>query len=516
MPNKKILAYISNPKLENALMLAVLAIAGFIIFGRCLDFGITYLDDYYLISQSKALISEPENIGKIFTSTIFPEQNSYYRPMLLISLLADFITGKGSYFSFHLTNLILHILTAFLLFIFLKEIAPRKIRTFLALLFLVSPLTISGAAWIPGRNDSILAIAVLLSFCSTASLAQTGKKSRVMFIFLSSLFALLTKENAVSLVIALPWLCFCFTEGTANSKKRILLTAFASAAAAVVWFFMRSAARPSFGIIDLETFFSSFVYIPHLLGKMMFPFFPAPIYELQDISGYYPLATLAAAITVYFFAKERKNASFIVFGFALFFLFGIPAFISEKAAEGNIYWLEHRYYVPAAGLYIAASQIILPDLNRKIKIAIKILFSGILIMSAAISYLYIPVFREKSSFWDTVAKQPAYHAKALTLAGDAYYDKWLIENKIEYAEKAVDRYAESEKLLSDMQIPEHISKDSLYNYGLASLAISDLKNARIACETLNRENHLEAAQSLLTLIKQKEAAIKTENESTNP
>src|SRR5205823_3912121 len=72
--------------------------------------------------------------------------------------------------------------------------------------FTIHPALTQAVAWIPGRNDVLLAIVVLSSFAYFIKYLQTGKK--LFFVLHGLLFfvGLLTKETT----IALPLLCFLY------------------------------------------------------------------------------------------------------------------------------------------------------------------------------------------------------------------------------------------------------------------------------------------------------------------
>ena len=491
--------FITRFHLESLFMLITLLTAGFLLFGQCLGYGITYLDDYALLSQHKALLSSISNIPQFFTTSLYPDAYAYYRPMLLLSFLWDFTAGDGTYFYFHLTNLLLHILAAFSLYLFLKEICPRNPRVFRSFLYMCCPLTVSGAAWIPGRNDSLLAIFVLMSFYFAALFAESGAKKYLVSVFLCSLAAMFTKENASMLLIAVPWLVWCLdNERAAQSdyRRKILIVSAAVLPAFLIWFFMRAAARPITGEIQVAAFFNSSLYIPHLFGKMLFPFFPEPAYELHEISTGYALIIPAVILFFYFFVSERENSSIIVFGLSLFFMFGATAFLSEKpVTPGRAYWLEHRYYLPYAGLLTAMSQFMIPICKKKCRSYFMPAGFLILIISAAVSICYMPVFKDKASYWTKVAERPEYRDNALAFAGDAYFDKWQITDDADSLAKAVSAYTEAEQLKSANGKPP-MELRQMYNYGIACLASGNIGKAEKIYNIIKQEKPQEFAAAL--------------------
>ncbi len=482
--------FITRFHLESFFMLAALLAAGFLFFWKCLGYGITFLDDYALLTQYKPLLSSPSNISQFFTTTLFPEASAFYRPVLLLSFLWDFTAGEGTYFYFHLTNLLLHILAAFSLYLFLKEICPRNPRIFLTFLYMFCPLLVSGAAWIPGRNDSLLAIFVLTSFYFTTLFTESESKKYLAAVFLFSLAAMFTKENASMLIIAVPWLVWCLDneKSMQSDYRRKILLAFAAVLPAfLVWYFMRAAARPFSGEIQVAAFFNSSLYIPHLFGKMFFPFLPEPAYELHEISIGYAFIIPAVILIFYFFVSERENSSIIVFGLSLFFMFGATTFLSEKPViPGRAYWLEHRYYLPYAGLLVAMSQIMIPICNKKCRTYFMPAGFAVLAISAVVSFCYMPVFRDKASFWTKVAERQEYCDNALALTGDAYFDRWQINNDNDNLKKAMEAYSEAEQIKNKTGKP-HMDIQQMYNYGIVCIASGDIEKAEMIYNIISQE-----------------------------
>ena len=60
---------------------------------------------------------------------------------------------------YHAMNLLFHLLSVLLLFVLFKKVGLDKLKSFLlTLLFAVHPVLSQAVVWIPGRNDTILAM----------------------------------------------------------------------------------------------------------------------------------------------------------------------------------------------------------------------------------------------------------------------------------------------------------------------------------------------------------------------
>ena len=176
------------------------AIITFALFGQSINFSYTYLDDQTLILNSMDKLKSPSFLSAAFSEDVFHSPTGhgfYYRPILTLSFMADAMIGKGSFSMFHITNIICHILATFLLFLFFIELGSDRLKAFLfALIFLVHPMVTQAVAWVPGRNDTLLAIFILCSFIFWLKFLKSEGNRYVVLHLLFYTLALLTKENA--------------------------------------------------------------------------------------------------------------------------------------------------------------------------------------------------------------------------------------------------------------------------------------------------------------------------------
>ena len=144
-----------------------LALISLVIYAQSLFFGYTYLDDNVLVQDNLFFLKDIGNLGKAFTTEVFHLLHSsaaYYRPMLTLSFMWDAIVGGGALWMFHVTDIAIHITVVALLYlVFLKLEGSPKLSFVLSAFFAVHPALSQAVSWIPGRNDSLLALFVLAS-----------------------------------------------------------------------------------------------------------------------------------------------------------------------------------------------------------------------------------------------------------------------------------------------------------------------------------------------------------------
>ncbi len=97
-----------------------------------------------------------------------------YRPGVLISLAVDFALWGNSALGFHLTNVVLHGLTAWLVYLLTQVVTGRAdLAMVTAILFAVHPAHVEAVAWTSARGDLLVSVwmvvAVLLYHLSLRS-----------------------------------------------------------------------------------------------------------------------------------------------------------------------------------------------------------------------------------------------------------------------------------------------------------------------------------------------------------
>ena len=415
----------------------ILVILGLAIYARTIFFDFSYLDDNALILENYPIISNISNIGQIFSSDVFFSPDKfYYRPMLNISFLIDAVLAGPLPVMFHLSNILLHILASILVFQLFKKLGQNKYLAFLfSLLFLVHPVLTQAVAWVPGRNDSLLAIFVLGAFLSFLSFKEKPLL-RYYLAYLIFLFgALLTKETAVFLpaLVIFYWL---FLESKKISVSDKWLFVIGSGAIGFFWFLMRRLALGG----ELTNYGSALLGVagnsPALLvyiGKILFPFNLKTFPILED-SSLVPGVIAVIILSVLLFLSRQKRWPYVVFGVAWFLLFLLPAFIRPTGLPD---FLEHRLYLSFIGFLILVAEIDwVKNLNWQSR-RILALAGLFLIFLAALSFWHSGAFASRLSFWQSAAIGSPHSPLAQKNLGTMYYLDGANDKAEEYYQRAL-------------------------------------------------------------------------------
>jgi tetratricopeptide (TPR) repeat protein len=297
----------------------------------------------------------------------------------------------------------------------------RALSFFWSLFFTVHPALTQAVAWIPGRNDILLGVFVLLSFMSFLSYLEGRKKAQLALHLLFLLLALLTKESAAALCALCAFFLFFMRGRQYGSGGAAPLWA-GWAVIVSGWLLARTAVLQKvlgdapFDIAGSLT--ANFPALPAYLGKIFFPVDLAILPVLKDLPLVYGLA--AAVITAgLVLASGTRRMNHIVFGFVWFLLFLLPSFIQSAAAVA--YFSEHRLYLPLIGFIFLLAELDLQGIFRLPGRRAAVLGGSVLCLFFATAFVHGGNFRDKISFWKKAVKSSPGSAFNCNNLGAMYY-----------------------------------------------------------------------------------------------
>ncbi|MEI7528197.1 MAG: tetratricopeptide repeat protein [Elusimicrobiota bacterium] len=422
---------------------AAVVLTGFLVYFQTLRFGYTYWDDTALILDNYGFIGHMSNILNAFNQEVFAALHSpstYYRPLLTVSLMLDAQLGGKLPLVYHCTNLFLHLSASCLLFVFLTKLKyKRKTALMAALVFVAHPVLTQAVAWIPGRNDSLLAVFVLAAFINFLSYYET-KRTRYYFAHLLFFaLALFTKESSLSLVLAAS-LYLHAVAGEKSLFKQEQYLAYGWLGTGLAWFLLRKHALVNPLHIPLAETLRSFAEnLPAVIqfaGKTLLPLNLAVMPTMHDTSFLYGgLSILAAGVLL--FVSKNKRTSFVLFGGAWFLLFLLPSLL-RPYPEMNADFCEHRLYLPIVGVIILLLE---TDAAKFIAGSDRRLFSSGLLLTAvfgALAFSHSKNFRDRLSFVQNAVKNSPSLYTAHTNLGTLYLDNGEIDKAHQEYLKAVE------------------------------------------------------------------------------
>jgi protein O-mannosyl-transferase len=382
-----------------------LALAALVVYFPAFFMKFTELDDSIFIRDFHAY---NEDIGNLFTSFqrgLFDAvKDPYYRPLFMDSIVLNYQVSGDNVMSYHVVNVLLHIIAVALLYRLFLRLNIKHLPAFmLTLVFAVHPVLSQAIAWIPGRNDTLLAIFVFSFFLFSIDYTDTGKIGSLLLSFLFLLLAYFTKETAVFAAPAAFVLLVIVLRKNWRDMKIVIQYGMWVACFAV-WFFARSVATvQSSGIASMQAltdFIKRLPVIIQYLGKIFLPFNLSVFPTQEDTVYYYGIVAVLLLGTAIFLYKNR-NMRMILGGFAVFLLFLAPALLVPLRLNEQTF--EHRLYLPLFGILLVVSQTAL--LQNKLAEK-KLFFSGMVVcvILTGINFKHQQNFSDPLTFWTSAAE----------------------------------------------------------------------------------------------------------------
>jgi tetratricopeptide (TPR) repeat protein len=239
---------ISKPR--NAILILLIFSLG--LYYKTLNAELLSLDD-------KGLVYSYNNGNTDIKNFFFPQEtHSYYRPVIQLSFLIDYLIWMDHESGFHLTNIILHSANVLLVYILCQFILKLQvpgsrfqvktmnmehyiIAFFAALIFAIHPINTEAVNFISARTDILATFFVLISFLLFLYYKNPSlipRLSSLVFLFLSVLtylLAILSKEVALTL----PLIIIAYEYFSSRRFKTILGLSIFFALPVIIYFYLR-------------------------------------------------------------------------------------------------------------------------------------------------------------------------------------------------------------------------------------------------------------------------------------
>ena len=170
------------------------------------------LISYSTVLNSFFLSDDFGQIGKVLEGDLSftwgLEQGGFFRPLFILSYAIDGALWGTNPFGYHLTNIALHALNSYLVFILSAQLMRRnghdaasslRVSVAAGLIFLLLPSHTEAVSWISGRADLIATFFVLSALIFYDSYRQERSSPYLAATLALSMLALLAKESALCL-----------------------------------------------------------------------------------------------------------------------------------------------------------------------------------------------------------------------------------------------------------------------------------------------------------------------------
>lgn len=346
----------SSSKKRRLTLGLIVGLLGFLLYSNTLSHNYV-LDDFSAIKENNIVRQGVQAIPEIFKTSYrqgyLSVKDGLYRPLSLATYAIEWNYFPNQPSVSHFVNIVLYVLTGFLLFLTLLKLLSHRSLSFgegwgeaiafiVSLLFITHPLHVEVVANIKSRDEIMCFLFTISSLLFILKYIDEGEKK---FMFYSSLFfflAFLSKETAITYLAILP-LAMHFFRGLSIKKNLLALAPFVMAAG--VYLAIRSSvlqgALADEGVslsdnllVGAKTFSIHIGTAFYILGlyvmKLIFPHPLSYDYSFNQIP-IVSLGNIFSVVSLLFYIAIGSYATFVLF----------KSF--KKNPESRIQYLESKF-----------------------------------------------------------------------------------------------------------------------------------------------------------------------------
>ncbi len=377
------------------LPLIILLTVAAAVYSTTLDYELSFDDPLFFEPEAESYMTT--GLHRLFSSDYFgliqnpaaPSGTPYYRPLPLGVMVLERMVFGNSVRAFRTFHFALHLLNILLMFTFAKRVLERapggetrtRAATVAAAMFAFSPFTVDTVLLLAALCDIMafgLAATALLAFLSWL---ERRSIPTLVLIALASAGAMLSKESAFALPVAMTALCLPLRDTVSRPRAVSGIAAGVVSAAAVY------ALRAQ--VISVSVFASALQSLPYmpsaiaLAARTTFIPVSCPLEVSVSPEILAPLfwigALFFAAVTLLLF-RFHKQATAAFIGTSIWFSFLLPSLAALSATE---IFAPRYLYLPALGSSLLAGAATRKIGNRKWRYGVYIVLSVFAVLTAA-------------------------------------------------------------------------------------------------------------------------------------
>ncbi len=211
-----------RPQKQKLILYIILTIVTLAVFWQVTQFNFINFDDSYYTTANKHVQSgfTLKSLRWAFSTTL----GEFWFPLTWLSLMLDHQLYGLNAGGYHITNLLLHILSTLMLFwLFHRMTGEIWKSAFVAFLFAVHPLHVETVVWIAKRKDVLSAFFWMLTLCFYVYYTEKPMIKRYLLVLFSFVCALMSKPMAVTLPVIMILLDYWPIKRFESKQENIVL-----------------------------------------------------------------------------------------------------------------------------------------------------------------------------------------------------------------------------------------------------------------------------------------------------
>ena len=437
---------------------AFLAVLVFLAYGNSLNHSFVW-DDEELIVDSEHVQSQREWSG-VLTRGFWDlggdegdDTRRFYRPVVSLSYMLDFRLWGLNPRGYHLTNLVLHAICAYLVYLLgIMILGGRLSGVLAAALFAVHPSHVENVSWISGRTDTLCALFFVPSFIFFLRWTRDLRSRNLDLVLhlLCFMMSLLAKETGITL-LGVVVLHYIFVSRSRLPLRRFLFLLVSLVALSSAYISMRYAVLGDMsGQFVTEHWFIRVASIPVVfakyLGVLLYIVPTDPHHSTSLVTHIWNLrfglslcicASYLLGMWLAWRFSKRKNLAFLLSWTPTVL---IPVF--NFGTFGDITHADRFLYVPSIGfayLIISCSSQVCGLCKSRLAVrGVRIFLLSLIALSAARS-------SQTSSYW---SDNGSLFARAVRTSPNSVHIRFNLANSYLNAKKYDQAYQEYARVIA--------------------------------------------------------------------
>jgi protein O-mannosyl-transferase len=435
------------PDRKKFIVYVVLTIVTLAVFWQVHQFDFINVDDTIFISETS-----PIRFGftlEGFRWALSTTSSEFWHPLTWLSFMLDYQIYGLNTGGFHMTNVILHILSTLLLFWLFNRMTGEIWKSaFVAAFFALHPLRVESVAWVAERKDVLSAFFWMLTLCLYVYYTEKPAIRRYLLVLFSFVCGLMSKSMVVTLPIIMIFLDY-WPLGRFQSKKGVLILwqlkekiplIILSAIFSIIQVAISNPIYPDVNKIYSRgsRFFNASVNFVTYLEKIFYPhdmnLFQPFVIQLPvwQISGSLLLILVISAFVI----VTVKHFPYLFVGWLWYAISLLPVL----GFFGSVYFMhEHYTYLPSIGVGIMMAwgiPVLFPSSNMRQKILFPAGITALAIL-AVISWRDCGYWKNALSLYSHTLRVTKYKYLACYNRGNTYAKLGKYQLAIEDYNKAI-------------------------------------------------------------------------------
>ncbi len=378
-------------------------------------------DPGYVIEQPLVKSLSKENIKTLFKPETQVMLN--YHPLTMISLAINYSYSKLNVKAYVLTNIFIHLLNTFLVFVFLFLLSRKKfwVGALAALWFGIHPMHVESVAWVSERKDVLYGFFFLLSCIVYIRYLEKNKFIYLIGVFILFVLSCLSKAMAVPLPFVLLLIDFYYQRKinfkTLAEKIPFLLFA--------LWIGYNATKIQSHQAIADYGVFTT-------LQRLMFAAYGFMMYWVKlimpiDLSAFYSYPTtddkggipfiynisplivlLIIGLPFWFLYKKGNKEKFRIYVFGMVFFIMMIALVLQFISVGAAIMSDRYSYLPYIGVFFIIAMFVNDRLeDQRSKTLTMLIVSAFSVFFIIACYNRVKIWSNSEVLWtDVINKHP--------------------------------------------------------------------------------------------------------------